>query len=113
MRELAAVERGCRLQTSLGALEVGFVLLATGFDGRRPGGELVGDDGIKKTCTHGLPQGAGVALLHPPRLAMDTKGLWFKRRAEEAGFATAVRERDSGDPIAAEPARPSFPRRRP
>ena len=28
------------------------------------------------------------------------EGLWFKRRAEEVGFARAVRERDSGDPIA-------------
>lgn len=28
------------------------------------------------------------------------EGMWFKQRAEEAGFATAVRERDSGAPIA-------------
>ena len=28
------------------------------------------------------------------------EGLWFKRRAEEVGFSRAVRERDSGDPIA-------------
>lgn len=28
------------------------------------------------------------------------EGLWFKRRAEQVGFAQAVRERDSGDPIA-------------
>lgn len=28
------------------------------------------------------------------------EGLWFKRRAEQVGFARAVRERDSGDPIA-------------
>jgi enoyl-CoA hydratase len=28
------------------------------------------------------------------------EGIWFKRRAEEVGFAQAVRERDSGDPIA-------------
>ena len=27
------------------------------------------------------------------------EGLWFKRRAEEAGFKQAVAERDSGDPI--------------
>jgi enoyl-CoA hydratase len=27
------------------------------------------------------------------------EGLWFKRRAEEAGFAAAVAERDSGKPI--------------
>lgn len=28
------------------------------------------------------------------------EGLWFKARAEQVGFAQAVRERDSGDPIA-------------
>ena len=28
------------------------------------------------------------------------EGLWFKRRAEQVGFVRAVRERDSGDPIA-------------
>lgn len=28
------------------------------------------------------------------------EGMWFKRRAEEVGFAQAVRERDSGTPIA-------------
>ena len=28
------------------------------------------------------------------------EGIWFKQRAEEVGFAQAVRERDSGDPIA-------------
>ena len=28
------------------------------------------------------------------------EGLWFKRRAEQVGFAQAVQERDSGDPIA-------------
>ncbi|MFO7548918.1 MAG: crotonase/enoyl-CoA hydratase family protein [Acidimicrobiia bacterium] len=30
------------------------------------------------------------------------EGMWFKRRAEEVGFAQAVEERDSGDPIAPE-----------
>ena len=28
------------------------------------------------------------------------EGLWFKQRAEQVGFAQAVRERDSGHPIA-------------
>lgn len=28
------------------------------------------------------------------------EGVWFKKRAEEVGFKEAVRERDSGDPIA-------------
>jgi hypothetical protein len=28
------------------------------------------------------------------------EGVWFKRRAEEVGFKQAVKERDSGAPIA-------------
>jgi len=28
------------------------------------------------------------------------EGVWFKRRAEEAGFRQAVKERDGGEPIA-------------
>ena len=27
------------------------------------------------------------------------QGLWFKQRAQDAGFKQAVSERDSGDPI--------------
>ncbi|NJD31142.1 MAG: crotonase/enoyl-CoA hydratase family protein [Gammaproteobacteria bacterium] len=34
------------------------------------------------------------------------EGLWFKQRAEEVGFRQAVRERDSGEPIASEASRP-------
>jgi len=34
------------------------------------------------------------------------EGLWFKRRAEEAGFKQAVRERDGGEPIASGASRP-------
>lgn len=33
------------------------------------------------------------------------EGIWFKRRAEEVGFHQAVRERDSGEPIAPEASR--------
>ena len=33
------------------------------------------------------------------------EGLWFKQRAEQVGFAQAVRERDSGHPIAPDVAR--------
>jgi len=39
------------------------------------------------------------------------EGLWFKRRAEEAGFRQAVRERDGGEPIAPGVSRPLAPRR--
>jgi enoyl-CoA hydratase len=39
------------------------------------------------------------------------EGLWFKRRAEEAGFKQAVRERDGGAPIAPDASRPLAPRR--
>ncbi len=38
------------------------------------------------------------------------EGLWFKRRAEEVGLRQAVAERDSGEPIAPETSRPSFPK---
>jgi len=38
------------------------------------------------------------------------EGLWFKQRAEEVGFHRAVAERDSGDPIAPDVSRRSFPR---
>jgi enoyl-CoA hydratase len=38
------------------------------------------------------------------------EGSWFKRRAEEAGFAQAVAERDSGEPVAPEAER-RMPRR--
>jgi enoyl-CoA hydratase len=34
------------------------------------------------------------------------EGVWFKRRAEEAGFKQAVRERDGGEPIAPGASRP-------
>jgi enoyl-CoA hydratase len=40
------------------------------------------------------------------------EGLWFKHRAEEAGFKQAVRERDGGAPIAPEASRPLAPWRR-
>jgi len=34
------------------------------------------------------------------------EGTWFKSRAEEIGFKQAVRERDSGEPIAPGTSRP-------
>ena len=34
------------------------------------------------------------------------EGVWFKKRAEDAGFKQAVKERDSGDPIAEGVSRP-------
>jgi len=37
------------------------------------------------------------------------EGQWFKRRAEEVGFKQAVRERDSGEPIADGVSRPLAP----
>lgn len=36
------------------------------------------------------------------------EGMWFKRRAEEVGFQQAVRERDSGYPIAEGVSRPTY-----
>ena len=37
------------------------------------------------------------------------EGVWFKQRAEQAGFKQAVQERDSGDPIAPDVSRPLSP----
>jgi enoyl-CoA hydratase len=37
------------------------------------------------------------------------EGMWFKDRAEAVGFKQAVKERDSGDPIAADASRPLSP----
>ncbi len=37
------------------------------------------------------------------------EGVWFKRRAEQAGFKQAVRERDGGEPIAPGASRPLAP----
>lgn len=37
------------------------------------------------------------------------EGMWFKQRAEESGFASAVKERDSGEPIAVGISKPSHP----
>jgi enoyl-CoA hydratase len=37
------------------------------------------------------------------------EGMWFKQRAEEVGFKQAVKERDSGDPIAEGMSRPLSP----
>lgn len=36
------------------------------------------------------------------------EGAWFKKRAQEAGFKQAVRERDSGEPIAEGVSKPSY-----
>lgn len=41
----------------------------------------------------------------------STEGVWFKQRAEEVGFKQAVRERDSGNPIAEGASRPLSPYR--
>ena len=40
------------------------------------------------------------------------EGVWFKQRAEEVGFKQAVKERDSGDPIAEDVSKPLSPFRK-
>ena len=40
-----------------------------------------------------------VATLFDGMARHSPEGVWFKQRAEEVGFARAVKERDSGDPI--------------
>lgn len=41
------------------------------------------------------------------------EGVWFKQRAEEVGFKQAVKERDSGQPIAPDASRPLSPYSKP
>lgn len=53
----------------------------------------------------GLRSTQTIATLFEGIARHTPEGMWFKRRAEEAGFARAVAERDSGEPIAPEVAR--------
>ena len=39
------------------------------------------------------------------------EGMWFKKRSEEVGFQQAVKERDSGEPIAPGTSIPSLDRK--
>ena len=48
----------------------------------------------------GLASTQMVATLFDGITRHSPEGVWFKQRAEEVGFAQAVRERDSGEPIA-------------
>ena len=48
----------------------------------------------------GLASTQTLATLFDGIARHSPEGLWFKRRAEEVGFAQAVKERDSGAPIA-------------
>lgn len=43
----------------------------------------------------------------------NPEGVWFKQRAEAVGFKQAVKERDSGDPIAPDASRPLSPYSKP
>ena len=47
----------------------------------------------------GLAQTQMFATIFDGITRHSPEGVWFKQRAEEVGFAQAVRERDSGDPI--------------
>jgi enoyl-CoA hydratase len=48
----------------------------------------------------GLASTQMVATIFDGITRHSPEGVWFKQRAEEVGFQQAVRERDSGDPIA-------------
>jgi len=54
----------------------------------------------------GLANTQRFATLFDGMTRHSPEGVWFKRRAEEVGFKQAVRERDGGEPIAAEASRP-------
>jgi enoyl-CoA hydratase len=53
----------------------------------------------------GLANTQMIATLFDGITRHSPEGIWFKQRAEEAGFPQAVRERDSGDPIATDASR--------
>ena len=53
----------------------------------------------------GLHSTQRLATLFDGMTRHTPEGMWFKQRAEEVGFAQAVGERDSGDPIAPEVSR--------
>jgi len=53
----------------------------------------------------GLSSTQMVATLFDGITRHSPEGLWFKARAEEVGFQRAVRERDSGEPIAEQASR--------
>jgi enoyl-CoA hydratase len=53
----------------------------------------------------GLASTQMIATLFDGITRHSPEGLWFKRRSEEVGFQQAVKERDSGDPIAQEVSR--------
>lgn len=56
----------------------------------------------------GLSNTQHLATLFDGVARHSPEGRWFKQRAEEVGFKQAVRERDSGEPIAAEAELPSY-----
>lgn len=55
----------------------------------------------------GLASSQMTATLFDGITRHSPEGMWFKQRAEEVGFAQAVSERDSGEPIADGVSRPS------
>lgn len=56
----------------------------------------------------GLAQTQMFATLFDGIARHSPEGVWFKQRAEEKGFKEAVRERDSGDPIAEGVSKPFY-----
>jgi enoyl-CoA hydratase len=59
----------------------------------------------------GLHNTQMVATLFDGITRHSPEGVWFKQRTEEVGFKQAVRERDSGAPIAEGESRPLSPYR--
>lgn len=56
----------------------------------------------------GLHSTQMVATLFDGITRHSPEGIWFKKRAEEVGFKQAVKERDSGDPIAPDVSRKPY-----
>ncbi len=63
-------------------------------------------DGQPGLRSMGLANTQRFATLFDGITRHSPEGVWFKRRAEEVGFKQAVRERDSGAPIAPDASRP-------
>lgn len=58
----------------------------------------------------GLSQAQSLSTLFDGITRHSPEGIWFKQRAEDIGFQKAVKERDSGNPIAEGVSKPSFDR---
>mmetsp|Transcript_95131 Transcript_95131/g.182943 ORF Transcript_95131/g.182943 Transcript_95131/m.182943 type:complete len:296 (+) Transcript_95131:70-957(+) len=67
---------------------------------------------INQTVEAGMAATQRLATVFDGVTRHSPEGVWFKHRSEQVGFANAVRERDSGEPIAPQVAKASIKRSR-